>query len=60
MKDSLEIRPGLYLGGMESAMELVEAGEADANEFKVLTTATPSGCQVAISWPTWALTYRTM
>ena len=35
VKDSLEIRPGLFLGGMESAMELVNAGEAQPNEFKV-------------------------
>jgi len=34
VKDSLEIRPGLYLGGMESAAQLVEDGQGDAQEFK--------------------------
>eukprot|EP00238_Polyblepharides_amylifera_P004359 CAMPEP_0196573086 /NCGR_PEP_ID=MMETSP1081-20130531/3041_1 /TAXON_ID=36882 /ORGANISM="Pyramimonas amylifera, Strain CCMP720" /LENGTH=244 /DNA_ID=CAMNT_0041890663 /DNA_START=337 /DNA_END=1071 /DNA_ORIENTATION=- len=34
VKGSLSIRPGLFLGGMESAAEIVEAGLADAQEFK--------------------------
>lgn len=34
VRDSAEILPGVYLGGYESACELVKDGEMDANECK--------------------------
>jgi len=34
VKDSLEIRPGIFLGGMESAMQLVNEGNSDPKEYK--------------------------